>query len=80
MFELVQGWARDPWPTCRTLFDICLMRMAIAQPCIGSSAMTFRIRRSRVPWTRSVGLLTRGLSSLTDKRVPAFLSVSKELL
>ena len=28
----------------------------IAQPFIGSSARIFKIRRSRVPWTRSAGL------------------------
>src|SRR4029453_4264832 len=33
------------------------MRWAIAHPCIGSRAITLRISRSRVPCTRSVGLL-----------------------
>jgi hypothetical protein len=32
------------------------MRLAIAQPCLGSSEIVLRIRRSRVPWTRSLGL------------------------
>src|SRR4029450_5135204 len=32
------------------------MRLAIAQPCAGSSDRIFRMRRSSVPWTRSVGL------------------------
>src|SRR5579872_4887377 len=32
------------------------MRLAIAHPCFASSETTFRIRRSRVPWTRSWGL------------------------
>src|SRR5260370_23807435 len=31
------------------------MRLAMAQPCFGSSAIVLRIRRSRVPWTRSLG-------------------------
>src|SRR5947209_1359315 len=33
------------------------MRCAMPQPCIGSSAIVLRIRRSNVPWTKSVGLL-----------------------
>src|SRR5216684_9228816 len=31
------------------------MRLAIAQPCLGSSEIVLRIRRSRVPWTKSLG-------------------------
>src|SRR5882672_8242581 len=31
------------------------MRLAMAQPCLGSSEMVLRIRRSRVPCTRSLG-------------------------
>src|SRR5579859_178860 len=31
------------------------MRFAMAQPCLGSSEMVFRIKRSSVPWTRSFG-------------------------
>src|SRR5713226_2349925 len=34
------------------------MRCAMAQPCMGSRAMLFRMSRSKVPWTKSVGLLT----------------------
>src|SRR4051812_19185757 len=34
-----------------------LRRRLIAQPCSGSSASIFRRSRSRVPWTRSLGLL-----------------------
>src|SRR5262245_43487899 len=34
------------------------MRVAIAQPCIGSSASAWRMRRSSVPWTRSTGFMT----------------------
>src|SRR6266568_5139726 len=33
------------------------MRWAMPQPCIGSSARVFKIRRSNVPCTKSVGLL-----------------------
>src|SRR5437867_9667112 len=33
------------------------MRWAMPQPCMGSSARVLRIRRSNVPWTKSVGLL-----------------------
>src|ERR1700733_1986309 len=35
------------------------MRCAIAHPCIGSRAMVFKMSRSRVPCTRSVGLVMR---------------------
>src|SRR6266567_8028045 len=41
------------------------MRCAIAQPCIGSKAITFRASRSSVPCTRSVGLPI----SVTDNRI-----------
>ena len=44
------------------------MRCAIAQPCMGSRATTFRMSRSSVPCTRSVGLLMR-LPSSTDTSV-----------
>src|SRR2546422_495612 len=33
------------------------MRWAMPHPCMGSSARAFKIRRSNVPWTKSVGLL-----------------------
>src|SRR6266568_8766389 len=33
------------------------MRWAMPHPCMGSSARVFKIRRSNVPWTKSVGLL-----------------------
>src|ERR1700730_17544390 len=52
------------WPTCRTSLDIWRIRCAIAQPCMGWSATIFKISRSKVPCTRSVGLLT--LTSVTD--------------
>src|SRR5215471_6763666 len=55
--SLCNAGYREPGPTCNIFFDICFMRSAIAQPCIGSSARILRISRSRVPWTRSVGLL-----------------------
>src|SRR5215212_404027 len=54
------------------------MRWPIAQPCIGSSAMTFKIKRSSVPCTRSVGLLMDSpFLSVTDKSIRALLSVIK---
>src|SRR6266567_7469298 len=33
------------------------MRWAMPHPCMGSRARVFKIRRSKVPWTKSVGLL-----------------------
>src|SRR5207248_2439634 len=39
------------------------MRFAMAQPCFGSSEMVFRIKRSRVPWTRSFGFAILWLST-----------------
>ena len=36
--------------------DLELARLAIAQPCLGSSEIVLRISRSRVPCTRSLGL------------------------
>lgn len=50
-----------PWLTCSTSLETCRIRCAMAQPCIGSSAIVFRIKRSTVPCTRSVGLLTAAL-------------------
>src|SRR5215471_17019052 len=55
--SLCNAGYREPGPTCNIFFDICFKRSAIAQPCIGCSARILRISRSRVPWTRSVGLL-----------------------
>src|SRR6266567_2820524 len=48
-------------------------RRVIAQPCRGSSARIFRRSRSRVPWTRSFGLLI----SVTEMNIQQLLSVSK---
>jgi len=39
--------------SCRRRF--CWMRLAIAQPCLGSREIVLRISKSRVPWTKSVG-------------------------
>src|SRR5437899_12924864 len=39
------------------------MRLAIAQPCFGSSEIVFKIKRSRVPWTRSFGFAILWLST-----------------
>jgi hypothetical protein len=41
------------------------MRLAIAQPCFGSSEMVLRMSRSRVPCTRSLGFPILCLSTLT---------------
>src|SRR2546423_4665140 len=40
------------------------MRLAMAQPCLGSSEMVFRIKRSSVPWTRSFGFAILWLSTI----------------
>src|SRR5262245_54221488 len=45
----------------------------MAHPCIGWSARIFRIRRSRVPWTRSAGLLI----SVSEGNIGPFPSVIK---
>src|SRR4029450_14107481 len=45
------------------------MRLAIAQPCFGSSSMALRIRKSSVPWTRSIGLPI--VSTMTAYNTPA---------
>src|SRR5579871_368904 len=37
--------------------DTCLSRWLMAQPLSGSSARIFRRSRSKVPWTKSDGLL-----------------------
>src|SRR6185436_10603138 len=44
------------------------MRLAIAQPCIGSRDRVFRIRRSRVPWTRSLGFPMSDTSTIYNRR------------
>src|ERR1700676_1069846 len=40
------------------------MRFAMAQPCLGSSETVLRIKRSSVPWTRSVGFAILWLSTI----------------
>src|ERR1035438_3520934 len=44
------------------------MRLAMAQPCLGSRERVFRIRTSRAPWMRLLGLLMRKpwLSTVVD--------------
>src|ERR1022692_135808 len=44
------------------------MRLAMAQPCLGSRERVFRIRTSRAPWMRLLGLLMRKpwLSTIVD--------------
>src|ERR1039457_3546693 len=44
------------------------MRLAMAQPCLGSRERVFRIRTSRAPWMRLLGLLIRKpwLSTIAD--------------
>src|SRR5690348_4514907 len=49
----------------------------MAQPFSGSNATILRIKRSRVPWTRSDGLLKSVPPSVTDIRVTQLLSVIK---
>src|SRR5579884_1300603 len=39
--------------------ESCVKRWPIAQPFIGSRASILRIKRSSVPWTRSLGRLIR---------------------
>jgi hypothetical protein len=41
------------------------MRLAIAQPCFGSSETVFTIKRSSVPCTRSFGFATLWLSTIS---------------
>src|SRR5882757_2049027 len=48
-------------------------RRLMAQPFCGSRARIFRRRRSRVPWTRSLGLLI----SVSEGNIRQLLSVSK---
>src|ERR1017187_3085026 len=40
------------------------MRLAIAHPCMASGATVFKMSRSRVPWTRSLGFPIPRLSTL----------------
>src|SRR5579864_4870517 len=54
------------------------MRCAMAHPCAGSRMIVFRIRRSRVPWTRSVGLLTRRRLPSVDDRECTKTPVNKQ--
>src|SRR5579871_270169 len=54
------------------------MRCAMAQPCMGSSATIFRMSRSSVPCTRSVGLLM-ALASVTDNSMPENAAVRKRI-
>src|SRR5271157_1211317 len=46
------------------------------QPCMGSRAMVLRMRTSKVPCTRSVGLLME-LLSVIDNRLHTLLSIVK---
>src|SRR5580704_4555751 len=55
--------------------ETCFKRWLTANPFSGSSARIFNSKRSRVPCTKSVGLLM--LSSLTEGRLHLLLSVSK---
>src|SRR5580693_1113585 len=41
------------------------MRLAMAQPCLGSSETVFRIKRSSVPCTRSFGFAILWLSTIS---------------
>src|SRR5213083_1536667 len=41
------------------------MRLAMAQPCFGSSETVFRIKRSSVPCTRSFGFAILWLSTIS---------------
>src|SRR5215467_3411181 len=50
----------------------------MAQPCSGSSANIFRSNRSRVPWTRSDGLLISRLHSVTEKHTMTPLGKQEE--
>src|SRR5579859_7632559 len=50
-----------------------LRRRLMAQPFMGSSARIFKRRRSKVPWTRSLGLLI----SVSERSIARLLSVSK---
>src|SRR5438874_1941976 len=54
------------------------MRWAMPQPCMGSSARVLRIRRSRVPCTKSVGLLIHPPQlSTVQYMLPVLLSIVK---
>src|SRR5580704_14682479 len=55
--------------------ETCFKRWLTANPFSGSSARIFNNNRSRVPCTKSFGLLM--LSSLTEGRLHLLLSVSK---
>src|SRR5216110_2308079 len=64
---------RDPCWIWRASCETCWMRLAMAQPCLGSSEMLLRIKRSRVPWTRSVGfaICLDYLQFVADQRIIA---------
>src|SRR5437879_6850932 len=53
------------------------MRCAMPQPCIGSRARVLRIRRSKVPWTKSVGLPIVAPLNYRQVGIPLFLSIVK---
>src|SRR5437867_493480 len=54
------------------------MRWAMPQPCMGSSARVFKIRRSNVPCTKSVGLLIHPPQlSTVQYMLPLLLSIVK---
>src|SRR5262249_17235725 len=63
----------EPCCTLSASLEICWMRSAIAQPCCGSSAMAFRIRRSSVPCGRSLAPL-----SLRQESTPSPVEVQGE--
>src|ERR1700691_125410 len=54
------------------------MRCAMAQPCAGSRIIVLRMRRSSVPWTRSVGLLMRWRLPSVDDREATSSPVNKQ--
>ena len=75
--SLCKAGYSEPSLTCRTSPDTCLRRWPMAQPLSGSSARIFRSSRSRVPWTRSDGLLTCTSLGYRGKDIHRLPSVSK---
>ena len=55
LFEPVQGRIERALLHLQDIVEICWIRLAMAQPCLGSSETVLRISRSSVPWTRSLG-------------------------
>jgi hypothetical protein len=69
MLELVQRRVKRALADLQNVAGHLPDSLRDAQPCIGSSATIFKMSRSKVPCTRSVGLLIT-LTSVTDNSMP----------